>query len=235
MKATFPAFANLRNSSGPYTSMPSGKLSDGTVKIHCIPEEDLPPSPEQIAAIDFIRENPQAVRSAMFAAVEKAYEEMKEAYGFDPDDASHREWFPEVTEPEEYARVFDVGFLFLLDNALDGVAYVGLECGCTWDDEHGLGIVLHRDRVIAVGQADTAFNGWEAEDDMNRHASPEGDDGHSNGLNGRGKTTTNSVDGIEKSVEELSDFLEETAGFNAAAREQIEKVKRGKRWWEFWR
>lgn len=42
-------------------------------------------------------------------------------------------------------------------DAADGLAYIGLQLGCDWDDEHGLGIVLHGTRVVEIGEADIAF------------------------------------------------------------------------------
>ncbi len=40
----------------------------------------------------------------------------------------------------------------------DGLSYVGLIFSTGWDDGHGLGVLLHGDRVVQVGGADTAFN-----------------------------------------------------------------------------
>lgn len=40
----------------------------------------------------------------------------------------------------------------------DGLAYVGLIFETAWDDGHGLGVLAHGTRVVAVGGADTAFN-----------------------------------------------------------------------------
>ena len=41
---------------------------------------------------------------------------------------------------------------------VDGdVPYAGLELGCTWEAEHGLGILMHGDRVVKIGWADTAL------------------------------------------------------------------------------
>ena len=44
------------------------------------------------------------------------------------------------------------------------MAYVGWEFGCTWDDEHGLGVMTHGNPIVNVGAADIAF-GWEAKND----------------------------------------------------------------------
>ncbi len=51
-----------------------------------------------------------------------------------------------------------LGTLHMFGIAKKGVAYFGLELGCTWDEEHGAGVVLHKCRVVAVGQADTSFD-----------------------------------------------------------------------------
>jgi|GEM_PF-7134692 len=36
---------------------------------------------------------------------------------------------------------------------------VGYELRCAWDTEHGVGVMTHEDRVVEVGQADTALLG----------------------------------------------------------------------------
>ena len=48
------------------------------------------------------------------------------------------------------------------------IAYIGFELGCVWDEEHGLGVMTHRDRVVDVGGADTAFTEWIAENDAEK-------------------------------------------------------------------
>jgi hypothetical protein len=37
------------------------------------------------------------------------------------------------------------------------MSYVGLEFGCSWDKEHGFGVMLHGSRVFDIGSADTSF------------------------------------------------------------------------------
>lgn len=39
----------------------------------------------------------------------------------------------------------------------DEVAYVGYQFRCAWDKEHGVGVMMHGERVVAVGGADTAI------------------------------------------------------------------------------
>ena len=65
-------------------------------------------------------------------------------------------------------HVHQVALRALNDELADGVPYVGFEFGCTWDDEHGLGILMHGQRAVEIGGADTAFLLWIAEQDAER-------------------------------------------------------------------
>jgi hypothetical protein len=46
----------------------------------------------------------------------------------------------------------------ILNDGKDGLAYVGFELGCTWEEEHGLGVMSLGDRIIEVGSAEDAFS-----------------------------------------------------------------------------
>jgi len=48
----------------------------------------------------------------------------------------------------------------------DGQAYVGYGFSCSWDYEHGLGVMTHCERVVRVGGGDTAFLTWVATSDI---------------------------------------------------------------------
>jgi hypothetical protein len=46
--------------------------------------------------------------------------------------------------------------------------YLGYELRCSWDDEHGLGAMMHGTRVVQRGGADTAILEWSADRDARR-------------------------------------------------------------------
>ena len=50
----------------------------------------------------------------------------------------------------------------------NGIPYAGFEFGCTWDEEHGLGVLMHGTRTVQIGGADTAILLWIAEEDAQR-------------------------------------------------------------------
>lgn len=56
----------------------------------------------------------------------------------------------------------------------DGIAYTGYELSCAWDDEHGVGVMTHGDRIVKVGGADMAILGWVARGDAKSKAGKAG-------------------------------------------------------------
>lgn len=53
---------------------------------------------------------------------------------------------------------------------LAGMAYFGLEFGCVWDEEHCAGGLMHKKRIVRVGEASESFHGGEASADAKRMA-----------------------------------------------------------------
>ncbi|HLO53636.1 MAG TPA: ankyrin repeat domain-containing protein [Saprospiraceae bacterium] len=160
----FEAFKGLQSRRGYYTSNDSDTESNGKVNVTIFDElnEDTEPTLEQINAIEYLIDNPDKIKQSLYKALEIEYPKFKEMYGYDENDEDSRKWFPKVNSIDEFKKVFGVGNLFILLPHKEGYSYIGLECGCTWDEEHGLGFLLHKDKIIKVGGADEAFSSWEA-------------------------------------------------------------------------
>ena len=165
-KDILKAWAGTQERHGAYTSRSSAKPSRGSVVLN-IPRLDendadpMPPAPEQVAAYAYLKENQVAVTEAVMAALLKEYTKIRRQWlKHDPDLE-----LPEIKTVAQMRKNVGLGTLHMFDIAKKGFAYYGLELGCTWDDEHGAGVVLHKDRVVAVGQADTSFTTDYATDD----------------------------------------------------------------------
>ncbi len=87
---------------------------------------------------------------------------MRAQYDYPPDEAH---LMPEVQSPEQFRELIGLSTVHILAVAKRGFAYVGFEFGCLWDDEHGFGVLTHKNYVVDIGGADTAFLGWNAEAD----------------------------------------------------------------------
>lgn len=139
------------------------------------------PSPAQLAAYEYLLAHESAVTRAVLARILRAYPKLRAsyhaAYGIDPDAAqegSHEpddlfgddlKPLPVITRASDLRRVMGLSSIHVLDVAKAGVAYLGFELGCNWDDEHGAGVMTHKTRIVGFGHADTSFLEWIAEKD----------------------------------------------------------------------
>jgi hypothetical protein len=73
-----------------------------------------------------------------------------------------------VSEPDDLRPLVHLLGVHVLDVARDGAACVGFEFACAWDAEHGAGVMTHRRRVIATGQAVCSFEEWIARHGLER-------------------------------------------------------------------
>lgn len=169
------SWAGFQARGGPYTSRSSSRPSNGKVEVHVAAppgnDEDEdgdsppPPSPEQVAAYRYLKDNQNKVRDAVIDAVFKEYPKIRKRYDFGEDDEQDDNYMPVIREKDELRRLIGPGIVHVLNEAKAGHAYVGFEMGCTWDEEHGLGVLTHKGRVVEVGQADTAFVGHSVKED----------------------------------------------------------------------
>jgi hypothetical protein len=167
-KDTLTAWAGTQECHGAYTSRSSKKPSKGSVMIQIprLGDDDAnprPPAPEQVAAYAYLKDNQDDITAAIMAALLKDYTKTRKRWiKSDPD---LEEELPEITTPDEMREHVGLGTLHMHGLAKSGHAYIGLELGCTWDEEHGAGVLLHKGRVVAVGQADTSFDDHAAKKD----------------------------------------------------------------------
>ena len=74
-----------------------------------------------------------------------------------------RQWFedeecPELNKPDELRDLMEFQSLRVRRDQFRGTALLGFSFACKWDDEHGLGVLVHQGTVLDVGQADVAFH-----------------------------------------------------------------------------
>jgi hypothetical protein len=158
-----PSWAGFQERRGSYESLSSREPSDGTVTVRVeAPGIDSPPSVEQSAAYQFLKDNEESVAANVLEAIWEYYSSLPERYGFD-ERATARHM--RRIRRDGFKKLIGLGIVHVLPVAKDGFAYIGFEFGCGWDGEHGMGVMTHKNRVVAVGGADTSFLKWVAERD----------------------------------------------------------------------
>ncbi|MCI5801788.1 MAG: hypothetical protein SOX72_07950 [Oscillospiraceae bacterium] len=135
-------------------------------------EPVYPPDEEQVRAWEWVSAHQEEVCSRVLQAVFDRMEERlrdletEEMDDDEPWEADLR--FPRVQYPGELRDWMRPRRVHILNVYRDGMAYVGYEFACSWDGEHGVGVLTHGGRVVEVGDADTSMLSWLARDDAAR-------------------------------------------------------------------
>ena len=144
------SWRGFQSRGGAYTSRDRKKPGGGKVKVvvsACGGRAQ--PRLEQAAAYGYLKKNEAAVCDAVVGGVYREYEKLRRRYG--------RDLMPAIKDKSELRNVMGLGIVHVPSVAKDGQAYVGFECGCDWDAEHGLGVLTHKGRVVQVGYGEVAF------------------------------------------------------------------------------
>lgn len=130
-------------------------------------DEDKEITQEHILAYQFILDNQKDILIAIFEELLKVYPKWQDDYGYDEDDKA--EFMPYINTIEDLYRLIKPIGIHIICQSKESISYVGYEFDCTWDDEHGFGAMLHKDRIVEIGQADTAILTWIARRDFERN------------------------------------------------------------------
>lgn len=100
----------------------------------------------------------------VFSKKYNCYGELQDQYEYADDE---KELFmPDISGANELASIVSPKRIYIMDVSKDDFPYIGYEFNCKWDEEHGLGLMLYKTRVISIGDAENAFLSWVAETDF---------------------------------------------------------------------
>lgn len=158
-----PTWRGFQSRRGPYGAKNGESTSDGTVDVVFAPEgrDEAPLRDSEIEFVRWAVEHESQMQRALLDALLECYPTMQGQYDefVDPGD------MPDVECPGDFRNLIGLHTINVHPIQKDGAPYVGFELGCTWDDEHGLGVLMHGTRVVEIGGADTAILLWIAERD----------------------------------------------------------------------
>jgi hypothetical protein len=119
---------------------------------------------DHINAYNYLITHSEQIQKSILVRLLADYKNLQVEYGYDEDEAN--EFMPDVDNVEQFKKLIRLSRIHLLNVSKDGFAYVGYEVSCSWDDEHGLGFMTHKDRVVDFGGSDTSFLTWVARQDL---------------------------------------------------------------------
>lgn len=120
----------------------------------------------QKAGYDYVIQNQEEIADAILTALLKEYPAMQADYAYD--DEEKEELMPDATDTDALAELLAPNSVIIHPVVRNGLSYIGYEFGCTWDEEHAFGALMHGTRVVELGGADTAILTWIAQNDLER-------------------------------------------------------------------
>lgn len=119
------------------------------------------------AGLKYLEDNQQAVLNAILEELFLQYPRLQVEYGYEEEDKN--DFMPDITKPEDFAELLSPISIHVLSVYKDKFPYIGYEFFCSWDNEHGLGVMMYQDRVVKIGGAEDSFLSWVARGDLKNH------------------------------------------------------------------
>ncbi|AUH42256.1 DUF6985 domain-containing protein [Streptomyces sp. CMB-StM0423] len=124
--------------------------------------EDQPLDDSEIAAVARAVANLPRLFTALLPHLLTYCETLRahpEAHDLAPDD------LPAVDTPAAMTALIEVENIYVHQVSQDGIPYAGIEFSYPWEEEHGLGVLMHDTRIVELGGADSALLLWIAKED----------------------------------------------------------------------
>lgn len=139
-----------------------------SIEVIFAPEgrDNSPMTDDEISLVRWFVDNREKVYEAALAAIFSEYPKIIDSYCGAIDDLHQS--MPNVKSVEGLSSLINLRSIFIHQISPDGIPYVGFEFDCTWDAEHGLGVLVHGARIVDIAGADIAFVLWMAEEDAER-------------------------------------------------------------------
>ena len=129
--------------------------------------DNSPLNQDEINLVKWFTEHEKLVHGSMLEALYKAYPGIREEFTEYLEEQAE-EYLPEVHNPSDLKKILGINSIIIHPISKDSVPFIGIDLGCTWDDEHGVGILLHGQKPLEIGGADTAGLLWIAKKYLNK-------------------------------------------------------------------
>jgi hypothetical protein len=153
-------------------------LAVRTIQLLIEDQETLDPDPlpQQLAAINYLLEHQDTIAQTILSKVYEHYPNFYES------EVISKEGYPPLSSPGRLRSMFEITYADVKTDDKDGFGYISLNGRCSWYEGsgYGIGILLHKDRVVAVAEDRDFF------DEIRQ------DGGHSSPYNHRGEVPISS-------------------------------------------
>ncbi|MET3019048.1 DUF6985 domain-containing protein [Flavobacterium hydatis] len=117
--------------------------------------------------IEYLQNNQTTILESILSELLNKYPKLQEIYDYPEDEK--QDFMPDISQTKDFADLLSPSSIYITSVFKDDIPYIGYMFSCSWDSEHGLGIMTHKNQIIEIGGADTAFSTWSAEEDLNKN------------------------------------------------------------------
>lgn len=125
-------------------------------------DEELPLSHDESNLVAWVHEHSQQLYTSVMEALFKKYPEIRKKY-LPYYEKEADKILPGIKSPKQLASLISVTSFFVHCIEKDGKPFIGISFHCSWDREHGLGVLTHGTKILEIGGAETAMTLWMAE------------------------------------------------------------------------
>lgn len=125
------------------------------------------PNDLQENTVGYLKDNQIPILQRILNSVLLQYPKLQKMYDYAVEDKAY--FMPDISTIDGFSDVLSFQECFVMNVFKDDVAYLGFSFSSSWDQEHGLGIITYKERVVAVGSADVAFDTYKAQEDLEKY------------------------------------------------------------------
>ena len=133
--------------------------------------DDAPLNDREVQAVQWAVEHRSALSRIVLATVYAEYPTIRtdllEVYDLE----EVGDLAPPIEDPDGLKGLIGLSAIFVHRLDTGEAPYVGFLLECTWEEEHGLGVLMQGTRVVEIGDGDVAHTEWIAERDRDRRRS----------------------------------------------------------------
>jgi hypothetical protein len=138
--------------SAPDTGEEPGEVELVLPRLGRLEPDPRPPAPEQVTAYAYFKDHEVELRDKVLAIMLKMVRDHYDFSGLENADE-----LPKIESLDDLRTNMQIQGILMHDYAKDGCGYIGISFMCTWDEEHGAGVLLHRDRIVEYGTGEASF------------------------------------------------------------------------------
>jgi hypothetical protein len=155
-----PAWGGFLSCRGAYGASESQSPSDGMVTLNVTPHDpgiSRIPSEAQAKAFQFQLDHGEEVVASVLRSLHPYYNALRPRWVAAFGEEISADIMPLASDPGDFRRLIGLHQIHVHSWKRDNMSYIGLEFGCSWDEEHGFGVMLHGSRIVDIGSADASF------------------------------------------------------------------------------